>query len=114
MKLQFDCVFYYVKDLESAIRFYSEILGMSMTSRDAVARFDVDGVLLELVPAPDPSQLMGNGNARLCLKVADLDEAASDLRAMGVAVSRVRVVESGRLASIEDPDGNELLLWQYS
>jgi len=110
MNLHFDCVFYYVRDLDSAIQFYSDVLGIPLISQDAVARFDVDGVLFELVPAPDESKMLGSGNARLCLRVADIDEASEDLRSMGVPVSSVHVVENGRLASVEDPDGNELVL----
>ena len=48
MNLHFDCVFYYVRDLDSAIPFYSEVLGIPLISRDAVARLDVDGVLFEI------------------------------------------------------------------
>jgi len=51
VRFLFDCVFYYVRDLEKAIAFYSNALGLKLTSSDAVARFDVDGVLFELVPA---------------------------------------------------------------
>lgn len=44
MKLKFDCVFYYVSDLERSIRFYTDVLGFKLSSRDFVARFFVDGV----------------------------------------------------------------------
>jgi len=69
MKCHFDCVFYYVTDMNRAISFYSDILGLKLTSRDVVARFDIDGVLFEIVPALNHNKLQGNGNARLCLKV---------------------------------------------
>ena len=36
---RFDCVFYYVFDLDRAVRFYQEVLGLKLTSRDFVARF---------------------------------------------------------------------------
>jgi len=49
MKYQFDCVFHYVTDMERAISFYTDVLGLKFVSRDAVARFDIDGVLFELV-----------------------------------------------------------------
>ncbi len=114
MDVHFDCVFYYVRDLATAVRFYSDVLGLTLSSTDAVARFDLDGVLLELVPAGDETELSGAGNARLCLKVDDLEEAATALRAKGVRVGSIRTVENGRLASFQDPDGNELVLWQYS
>jgi hypothetical protein len=45
MKCHFDCIFYYVSDMNRAISFYTDILGLKLTSRDIVARFDIDGVL---------------------------------------------------------------------
>lgn len=111
-RYRFDCVFYYVSDLDRAIAFYTETFGFELASRDAVARFLVDGVLVELVPTADvPS---GRGNARLTLAVEDIEARAAELRARDVAVSEVRTVSNGRLATIRDPDGNEIALWQYA
>jgi catechol 2,3-dioxygenase-like lactoylglutathione lyase family enzyme len=113
VRFSFDCLFYNVADLEKSISFYTDVLGFRLSSRDAVARFNVDGVLLELVPQSE-QKLRGNGNARLCLKVDDIDEAIAHLRRRGTLTSRVREVEKGKIASFEDPDGNEICLWQYT
>lgn len=113
MKFRFDCVFYYVSDLERAVSFYSEVLDLELMSRDAVARFSIDGVLFELVPTDEPAKLRGCGNARLCLEVPDIRRAVGDLQAKGVSVGEVRRVENGALADFKDPDGNELVIWQY-
>jgi catechol 2,3-dioxygenase-like lactoylglutathione lyase family enzyme len=112
--LRFDCVFYYVSDLDRAIAFYTNILGFRLASRDAVARFFIDGVLFELVPTTDPDVLSGQGNARFTLAVKRIETAVEELRAKGVAVSAIRAVSNGRLASLKDPDSNELVLWQYA
>jgi catechol 2,3-dioxygenase-like lactoylglutathione lyase family enzyme len=109
----FDCVFYYVSDMERAISFYVDILGLKLASRDAVARFDIDGVLFELVPRAGSTVLQGGGNARLCLKVNDLHRALEELETQGVHTSGVQKEDNGMLATFEDPDGNELCLWQY-
>ena len=113
MRFSFDCVFYYVTDLDRAIQFYSEVLGMSLTARDSIARFDIDGVLFELVPAPAGEKPTGTGNGRICLKVADIDEAVRELHERGVSTCEIEDVGTGKLASFEDPDGNEICLWQY-
>ena len=99
--------------MNRAISFYSAILGLKLTSRDVVARFDIDGVLFEIVPALNHNKLQGNGNARLCLKVEKIHESLEELRIKGVPTSQVQEVDNGKLASIEDPDGNEICLWQY-
>jgi len=114
MKLQFDCVFYYVSDIESAVRFYSDVLGFKLSSRDFVARFHVDGVLFELVPKTDKTKVSGAGNARLCLKVDDIQAALEELKQKGVVTSGAQKETGGILASLYDPDGNEICVWQYS
>jgi predicted enzyme related to lactoylglutathione lyase len=111
---RFDCVFYYVSDLDRAIEFYTTMFGLRLSSRDALARFHLDDVLIELVPTKDPGALDGRGNARLALAVTEIEGAVRSLRAKGVAVSDVQRVSNGRLASLRDPDGNEILLWQYA
>jgi len=113
MKFNFDCVAYYVSDMERAIRFYREVLGFRFVSRDDVARFDIDGVIFEIVPAPDVSALRGTGNARLCLRVDDVEQALKALQAKGARTGQAQRKATGVLGSVEDPDGNEICLWQY-
>jgi catechol 2,3-dioxygenase-like lactoylglutathione lyase family enzyme len=112
MEFHFDCVFYYVTDMERAIQFYSDVLGLKLISKDVVARFDVDGILFELVPGPTKTNL-GDLNARLCLKVADIGQAVEYLKMKDVHPGEIHKRENGRLSSLKDPDGNELCLWQY-
>jgi catechol 2,3-dioxygenase-like lactoylglutathione lyase family enzyme len=112
-KFGFDCVFYYVSDMKRAISFYSDVLGLRLTSGDFVARFDIDGVLFELVPSRSRRKLKGNGNARLCLKVDDISQAVEYLKTKGTHASEIQKVENRKLVSFEDPDGNEIYLWQY-
>lgn len=110
MRYRFDAVFYYVRDLDRAVRFYEDVLGLKLKSRDFVARFDIDGVLFELVPGTPG----GQGNARLCLAVDDIEAARRDLAAKGVQASPTERKSNGLLCSFHDPDGNEICLWQYS
>jgi catechol 2,3-dioxygenase-like lactoylglutathione lyase family enzyme len=113
LRFGFDCIFYYVRDLDRSVRFYSNVLGLDLQSRDVVARYLIDGMQLELVPTTDEKVLSGAGNARVCLGVADIREAVDTLRTNGVRIAEVQEVENGHLAPFEDPDGNELVLWQY-
>ena len=112
VKLSFDAVYYHVTDMEKSIAFYRDVLGFRLTSRDYVARFDIDGVLFELVPNPPGQPLTGKGNARLSLGVTDIQRATRDLQAKGVATTPVKAEPGGMLSYFKDPDGNELCLWQ--
>lgn len=114
MKLKFDCIFYYVLDIERSVRFYQDVLGFKLSSRDFVARFEVDGVLFELVPTTDKAKLGSHGNARLCLEVENLDEALHELQRQKIPIDQAKREHGGLLASFYDPDGNEVCLWQYS
>ena len=99
--------------MDQAISFYSNVVGLKLTSRDVVARFDIDGVLFELVHDQGKRKLGRGGNARLCLKVDDLGQAIEYLKLKGTTTSEIQVVENGKLAFFEDPDRNEICLWQY-
>jgi catechol 2,3-dioxygenase-like lactoylglutathione lyase family enzyme len=109
----FDCVFHYVSHMDLAIRFYRDVLGFKLISRDVVARFDIDGVLFELVPAPAVGGLLAPGNARLCLRVENVERTLHDLRAKGVRTGPAVDKGTGVLGSFEHPEGNEICLWQY-
>jgi catechol 2,3-dioxygenase-like lactoylglutathione lyase family enzyme len=114
LKLSFDTVFYYVTDMDASLAFYRDTLGLPLVSHDFVARFDLDGVLIELVPVPPGSVVPGNGNARLCFSVTDLHHTIEQMHARGIPTSEVRDKKGGKLAFFKDPDGNELCLWQYA
>ncbi|HXY14233.1 MAG TPA: VOC family protein [Terriglobales bacterium] len=113
LKLTFDAVYYHVADMEKSIAFYRDILGFRLTSRDYVARFDLGGVLFELVPTLPGNLLPGTGNARVSLGVTDIRQATRELQARGVPTTPVKEEPGGLLSYFKDPDGNELCLWQY-
>ncbi|MBZ5666879.1 MAG: VOC family protein [Acidobacteriia bacterium] len=114
LKLAFDTVFYYVTDMDAAIAFYRDTLGLPMVSHDYVARFDLDGVLIELVPRPPGAVVPGSGNARLCFSVTNLQATMEQMHARGIATSEIKSKKDGKLAYFRDPDGNELCLWEYA
>jgi predicted enzyme related to lactoylglutathione lyase len=111
-KFAFDAVYYHVRNMEAAITFYRDVLGFPFQSRDYVARFKVDGVLFELVPAPDGQAITGSGNARLSLGVTDIQGAISYLQSKGVKATPAKQEVGGMLSLFHDPEGNELCLWQ--
>jgi catechol 2,3-dioxygenase-like lactoylglutathione lyase family enzyme len=112
LNLSFDAVFYYVTDVDEAIAFYRDTLGLPMVTHDYVARFDLDGILFELVPVPPGTVVPGNGNARLCFGVSDLSATLEQLHAKGIATTDIKSKRGGKIAFFRDPDGNELSLWE--
>ena len=114
LKLSFDAIFYYVTDMEVAITFYRDVLGLPLVSQDYVTRFDLDGVLIELVPQPPGTIVPGNGNARLCFSVANLQDVLERMRNRGIPTTKIKEKKEGKIAFFRDPDGNELCLWEYA
>ena len=111
-KFAFDAVYYHAQDLDKAIAFYCDVLGFPLKSRDYVARFDVDGVLFELVPAHASDSISGPGNARLSLGLSEINAAVRYLESCGVKATPPKQEVGGMLSLFKDPDGNELCLWQ--
>jgi predicted enzyme related to lactoylglutathione lyase len=113
---RFSSAYYVVKDMERAVRFYSEVLGLDMKFRDGArwAQFDVGGVAVALA---DPSEgaISPGGGATVVLEVEDLGKARESLIRSGASVSEVvEMGGHGRYFTLEDPDGNVLQVFARS
>jgi catechol 2,3-dioxygenase-like lactoylglutathione lyase family enzyme len=105
----------YVSDMDAAIRFYAEILGLKLTYRfdDKFATLEAGrNLLLALHPktpnTPDPG---AKGSVTLGLVVDErIDTVVSRLAERGVRVTGRS--EPGRSIDIEDLDGNVITLWE--
>ena len=122
----FDHLVLRVEDLESALTFYSETLGLEALRVEEFRQGEVpfpsvrisDDSLIDLVPkARTPKS---NNVDHFCLVVeGDLDEIAEDLQARGVEMTG----ESGRRWGahgygdsiyVKDPEGNTIELKRYA
>ena len=124
---ELDHVVLRVRDLESMLAFYREVLCCELERRDdeqGLWQLRAGASLIDLVPvagrlgakggeAPGPE---GHNMDHLCLRLADYDEAAIEawLNAKGVAVgekgSRYGAEGLGPSIYIEDPEGNTVEL----
>lgn len=100
-------------DVADAVRFYTEVLGL--TVRDDRPDFGFAGAWLDA--GPQQIHLIGGEVPRplgqhLALQVADLDATVAELRSQDVAVSDPSPVGTGRQAFLSDPSGNLVELHQ--
>ena len=115
---------------ERAVRFYTEVLGFKVRSRDRIPAspmgvpldlvyLDLGGTTVELMsypgavpePAPTAEHL---GYRMMALEVEDMQAALGALRARGIeAVWGPKVRETYARAEIRDPDGNPIELRQW-
>ena len=112
-----DFVCYNVTDMEKALEFYRDTLGLALDStyEGIWAEFGVKGVTLALCGPPwgTPPQAGYRGGATVALAVADVRASVAELRAKGVTIVQDAMDSPVCLmATIADPDGNRLWLHQ--
>jgi len=114
-------VYVYVADMERAIRFYGDLLGLKVTYNDGHwAALDVGGVRMGLhstggapVPAVPRDAGGAKAGATLTLRSTNIDEDVDRLRIVGVRfVGSISRAGWGAVIAFEDPDGNILKLMQ--
>ncbi len=101
-----------VGDVEEAIGFYTEVVGMrhvrTVEQGDVrVAELDADGQRVSLVPSAQP-------RVRLALETASLSSRARRVRGSKGAIEGDGAVEvdGGRWLGVTDPWGNRLGFWE--
>jgi predicted enzyme related to lactoylglutathione lyase len=109
-----------VADMDRAVRFYTEGLGLPLTFRagDDWAQVQAPGLTIGLHPARHPVEpRRPDSSISLGFGVKNIEVAVGALRERGVAISQ-DVVEGGadRIVNFTDPDGTALYLielkWQ--
>ena len=102
-----------VSDVDAAIAFYADTLGMTVRSDRPDFGFggawlDVGGQQVHLIEGPPPEPR----GQHFAVRVADLDGVVAELRSRGIAVSDPVPVGSGRQSFLSDPSGNSIELQQ--
>jgi catechol 2,3-dioxygenase-like lactoylglutathione lyase family enzyme len=103
-------VFYRAPDMDAAVQFYTDVLGFTLKFRDSDhwAAFDVAGMTF----AVEGGAPGGSGGATVSLRVEGLAELVADLRGKGASVGPVESGPHERRATLTDPAGNTLLLYE--
>lgn len=105
--------YYVTRDMDRAVAFYRDALGLALKFRDGErwAQFDAGGVNFSLSSPEEAAP--GAQGAVVILEVDDLDVAQSRLAEQGVAVLDPRDMGAhGRSCAFRDPDGNLVQLFQ--
>lgn len=102
-----------VTDVDAALRFYTDVLGLGVRPDRPDFPFggawlDAGGQQVHLIEAPPPAGL----GQHFALLVGDLDATVGELRGRGVDVSDPKPVGASRQAFLTDPSGNLVELHQ--
>jgi catechol 2,3-dioxygenase-like lactoylglutathione lyase family enzyme len=110
----FDHVYYWTRDMDRAVAFYEEALGLTLTNRagNEWAEFQAGPVRLALHGTEEPSVPAGG---TVVFRVEDLDEARWALQQRGVVFDgrESEVAGVARFTTFHDPDGNPVQLIEY-
>ena len=101
-----------VNDMQRAVSFYGDTLGLDVTEHDSDwSEVDANGVKIGLNGTESPS---GDGGALIAFQPdGDLDAEVERLRGAGVEFSDgISEHPWGRIVPFKDPDGNDLQLFE--
>jgi predicted enzyme related to lactoylglutathione lyase len=113
---KFSSAYYVVKNMDRAVTFYQDVLGMNVKFRDGNrwTQFDVNGVGVALA---DPSEgtVPPGGGGTVVLEVDSLLETREALVKSGAAVNDiVDMGGHGKYFTVKDPEGNIVQIFARS
>ena len=110
----------FVSNMDRAVHFYSEVLGMRLTNRfgDHWATVEAGkGLTIGLHPASPKYPAPGTkGSMMLGLEIDEpIEGLISKLNAKGAKITApIASDTAGRFVHFEDPDGNEIYFWEVN
>ena len=110
----------FVSNMDRAVQFYTETLGLKLTNRfgnDWVTVEAGKGLTIGLHPSSPKYPAPGTKGATMIgLEIDEpIDGVVARLSKKGVQLkSSIVRSESGNFAHLEDPDGNEIFLWEVN
>jgi predicted enzyme related to lactoylglutathione lyase len=114
-KLEAAQVYYYVSNMDNAVKFYTEVLGLPLRVRydNYWAEVEAGPITIGLHPTENgekPTQ----GGGTVSFHVEDIQALVDELKAKGVTVGKIHTPERGKFTMISDPDGNQLHVVEFS
>ena len=110
-----DHVYYWTRDMDTAVAFYRDVLGLGLKRRDGDnwAEFDAGAVRFALHGVVDGHPVQPGGGTAV-FEVRDVDVARRALEERGVEFGHsAEIAGYARYATFQDPDGNTVQIIQY-
>ena len=111
-----DHVYYWTRDMDKAVAFYRDVLGLTLSRRDGDnwAEFDAGPVRFAVHGVVEGHPVQPGGGTAV-FEVADVDEARRVLEGRGVQFGHsAEVADYARYATFQDPDGNTIQVIEYA
>jgi catechol 2,3-dioxygenase-like lactoylglutathione lyase family enzyme len=109
-----DHVYYWTRDLEVAIAFYTGVVGLGVVRREGNEWAELDATPVRLALHRTDDDVLGSGT--VVFRVEDLDAARRELEGRGARFDAFvgEVPGFARFATFRDPDGNPIQLIEYA
>lgn len=113
MLKQISVVYNYSRDLKAAEKFYVDNFGFLVVSRDENwLEFELQGANYALHKAR-ADRVPGRNYSHLCFEVDNVEQVCKTLAKKGVHILEQPFEKPwGRFATIADPDGNPIMMYQ--
>jgi predicted enzyme related to lactoylglutathione lyase len=115
---QLDHVYYWVSDMDRAVKFYEDVVGLRLARRDGPswAMFEASSDVRLALHGAVEGRPIETGGATAVFRVDDLDAARADLERRGARFDELMGEVEGyaRFASFFDPDGNRVQIIEYA
>jgi CreA protein len=108
-----DHIYYWTRDMDSAVAFYTDVVGLRLVRRDGDEWAELDAGPIRFALHGTDEDAPGSGT--VVLRVEDLDEARWTLESRGAVfdASVGEVAGYARFATFRDPDGNAVQILEY-
>ena len=109
----------FVTNMDAALKFYSEVLGLKVSSHygDRWASVEAGAFSIGLHPKSEKHPAPGTaGSIKIGLNIeVPIEDALAKLKEHGVGnIGRIEREGAGNFVHFSDPDGNELYFWEMA
>ncbi len=110
----------FVSNMDAAVQFYTDVLGLKLTNRFGNSWATVEagkGLTIGLHPASPKYPAPGTkGSMMLGMEIDEpIERMLARLNEKGVDIKgTIQREQEGTFAHLEDPDGNEIYLWEVN
>jgi len=109
-----DHLYYWTRDMDRAVAFYTDVVGLPLVRREGGEWAELDAGPIRFALHATDDTVPGSGT--VVLRVDDLDEARWSLEQRGAAFDAYvgEVPGYARFATFRDPDGNPVQIIEYA
>lgn len=105
-----DTVFYQVCNMDRAVEFYRDVLGLTLDRREGNDWAEFSGGSVTFALSGELAVQPQGGGATVVFTTDDLDGLYEDLRSKRVNTGKIQDMGGARMLDIYDPDNNQVVV----